>query len=523
MNREGMLVKVSLTRPQAGYGIEIESHVLGGLLIKNVVDGGALAAWNQQESRPEYRVRAGDRIVAAGSPGTGPNQSSAKKIVAALGRDKQEVVLAIALTRSEKEVQCICGTMVLEGMTLMGACETAPPAGITTGSLEVTKIGPELERWNAARRADGSCCSQRLEVGDRIVSANGSLDIGAFAKDQSVALLILRWRSASVVHRQRIQVTMEKFSAEDRVGMQIRRRVVEPKQMEVLEVVPTGLLAAWNNNPANAKVYRGDRIFSVNGAETLDKIQEELKQPKITIVYERWADGAGNGSGEPASKPVLPPTASAGGMYPPTVATPTVAAPAAPTGAFPNPVAAPTSYASPAVQSFVPPQNLAPQPPNVAAPMSAAPPQSIAAPPRFTPPPMVSAPVQAPIPVTPVVSADGSGFAWKLLLSIAALAAAGALGGAPPSEPPQGELSVAMPAQAKAFMEKIHPELYFDIALLLMLVGSVLTLLFLHHEVAGLAQPYKHNTPRQLFVAAMASMFLGVGIFFLLAWAGIYK
>jgi len=56
-----------------------------------------------------------------------------------------------------------------------------------------------------------------------------------------------------------------------------------------------------------------------------------------------------------------------------------------------------------------------------------------------------------------------------------------------------------------------------------MLVGSVLTLLFLHHEVTGVVQPYKHNTPRQLFVAATASMFLGFGIFFLLAWAGIYK
>eukprot|EP00420_Gonyaulax_spinifera_P020540 CAMPEP_0197908168 /NCGR_PEP_ID=MMETSP1439-20131203/66281_1 /TAXON_ID=66791 /ORGANISM="Gonyaulax spinifera, Strain CCMP409" /LENGTH=89 /DNA_ID=CAMNT_0043529639 /DNA_START=66 /DNA_END=335 /DNA_ORIENTATION=- len=79
-----------------------------------------------------------------------------------------------------------------------------------------------------------------------------------------------------------------------------------------------------------------------------------------------------------------------------------------------------------------------------------------------------------------------------------------------------------IPASARVFLNKIHPEIYSDVALLLLFAGAVMGLHFLYYEVSMLKRPHDRRLLGQILAALLASVFLGFAAFFLLAWAGVY-
>ncbi|CAE7355038.1 unnamed protein product [Symbiodinium necroappetens] len=73
----------------------------------------------------------------------------------------------------------------------------------------------------------------------------------------------------------------------------------------------------------------------------------------------------------------------------------------------------------------------------------------------------------------------------------------------------------------RVFLESVHAELYSDLGLLLVFLGAVLAFQFLYYEVAMLKNPSGRSLGLQVFVALASSSFLGLGLFFLYAWAGL--
>ncbi|CAE7613094.1 unnamed protein product [Symbiodinium natans] len=89
-----------------------------------------------------------------------------------------------------------------------------------------------------------------------------------------------------------------------------------------------------------------------------------------------------------------------------------------------------------------------------------------------------------------------------------------------------GAYKVGDPAVSPAgrmFLESVHSELYSDLGILLVLIGAILALHFLYYEVAMLKNPTRRTLGLQLSVALASSSFLGLGLFFLYAWAGLYS
>jgi len=77
-------------------------------------------------------------------------------------------------------------------------------------------------------------------------------------------------------------------------------------------------------------------------------------------------------------------------------------------------------------------------------------------------------------------------------------------------------------ATARSSMLSVSPDLWVHSAALLLSLGCLLTLRFLWYEVRMLGRPSERTLVCQLFVALHASIFLGCGNFYLLAWAGVY-
>mmetsp|Transcript_53525 Transcript_53525/g.98998 ORF Transcript_53525/g.98998 Transcript_53525/m.98998 type:complete len:135 (+) Transcript_53525:124-528(+) len=86
------------------------------------------------------------------------------------------------------------------------------------------------------------------------------------------------------------------------------------------------------------------------------------------------------------------------------------------------------------------------------------------------------------------------------------------------------ELKVVSPAaplspKAQRILSKIHPELYLDIASLLLLLSVLLVLRFLWYEFSMLRIAGRRSFWRQILVAIAASSLFGFGYIVLLAWA----
>lgn len=72
------------------------------------------------------------------------------------------------------------------------------------------------------------------------------------------------------------------------------------------------------------------------------------------------------------------------------------------------------------------------------------------------------------------------------------------------------------------FIAKIHPELHFDIAVLLLFLAFLLAFYFVYYEVSMLKRPHERQLLPQLCVSLLASLLFGFGSAFLFVWAGVY-
>jgi len=310
-------------------GLSIAPNSEGGFTITGVTEGTLADRWNMSQPSAELRVRKGDRIISVtsyppSSGGQGVFASSAGAIQDAL-RSGDDVCLAIAMARNDQEVQRLATIVCLEGLSLSEAVELTPPCSSWGGAakdasaLEVARISPALAKLNETRRAEGGCSLQQLQVGDRIVSVNGALDVRGLVGKPSPKLMVARWRPLGTVRAERFRVDIERTGPTDRLGMQIQTIPGDSTaQLEVLETFPEGAIARWNSTGSGTRVLAGDRILSVNGQDK--DIQQQLANMKVAIEFERWIDdsagsnsvfhqASGGGqafSGAPPPMPVAP-------------------------------------------------------------------------------------------------------------------------------------------------------------------------------------------------------------------------
>jgi len=302
---------------EVGFGFS--SHPSGGLVITSVEDGGVLAAWNNAQDRACRRIRKGDIIMSAARC-QGPRllridamPSAATHSANELRRfvTEDEVTVGIHLQRGRSEVQRLVGTVILEGLVLQDVAEFLVPGGgdvSVDGSLEVARVGPALAAWNRARCEEGACCTQRLEVGDRIVALNGHTDVRPHLGAPSPAILVTKWRSPSSISAARFEASIQRRGQEDPWGIQLRLRAEDSREVEVRQVV-YGAIDRWNleaqvcqpqnssqavsKNRATMSVLPGDRVVSVNGREACDGlagIAEELTLLQAVLRFERWVE-----------------------------------------------------------------------------------------------------------------------------------------------------------------------------------------------------------------------------------------
>lgn len=468
-----LVVPVELQRASGGkLGLGIDSHPEGGFNITRI-DDGLVSQWNQSQPDQVRRVVVGDRIVSVVSDGA--RHTTLDKMSDAF-KNASVLVLGIAISRDPAVTGRITCLVNLEGLVLKDVVECAEPqqsyGGIVgAGAVEITKVLPGLGSWNDARRAEGSCRSQLVEVGDRIVSLNNLLDVRGNLGQPSPTLVLVKWAPGGV-QTTSFDVTCDKKEG-DRLGMGLQKHPSCSTHMQVNEVVEGALVSQWNKSNPGQAVQKGDRIVAVNGREGLDAIREELGKPQIRLTMQRWSAGDA-----PAVTQAPAPIFGAKAAMPASV------------GAVSAPLATP--------QRVAPAANI--QKP--AAPSS-----------------------------TPSGGPEGGWFslcgvflALALGLPVFAIAAAAAVSAAGGQLPGAAghRRGVRLPRSTKLFMKQIHPELYVDLALPLMFVGGVLTVHFLYSEASRLTRPVERGLAMQLFTALVASVSLGYGIFFLLAWAGVY-
>lgn len=569
------VIMIPLRRqPGEKLGMGIEPNKNRGLTVTSVMEGGGIFNSNMNEPRSERRIRDKDWLKSAYRCVDGKTvcSSTSQSITEAL-QSGTDVVLAVVMSRSDQEVCRLESSVVLTGLVLQDVADLAMPQGShgpgDTMAVEVASISPTLAAWNAERQGDGSCCMQCIEVGDRVVSINGSADVRLRLGEKNPTLVVVRWLPAGTVSPRRIYVNIEKTGPEDKLGMQIRPRPGLTKQIEVLEVVENLAVWRWNASGAGDKVHRGDRLVEVNGQTEVEKIGPELQSARLALVFERWSVDSNarlTGSGGIPADSVPPP--------PPPVLIPKYGPGGKVTAPAPQQVSwapqDPSSYPAPQMAQQMAPQ-MAPQ----AAPgaLHAAPPMKQLAAPQVTPPqagPMLAAPAPqayvapqaSPLAASPQVSrpqaspqaasapsssaaatgvsATFVGVAVLVVVALVCVAgpgllapAANARGGssAPPSAVAAALINVLgsgsaqplrIPLAAKPFVKRIHPALLGDLAGLLLAVGGFLFVHFVRYEVMMLKKSHERRLIPQLMTALVSSITLGHGFFLLLAWAGVY-
>jgi hypothetical protein len=293
-----LLVPVDLARtPGQKFGIGIWKASGGGLTVTGVDHDGLLHEWNKKQPQQGRQVGEGDRIVFASGLVNGMplKTQAAKEMVQVLQGERANLI--VERMPEKHKMTRIVGTCTLQDLKLQGNVELKENRGMTT-DWEVVELKPEINHWNHQMKSNGACCTQCLAAGDRIVSINGSMDVKSQLETVSPCILLVRWRPAENIHPKRIEVNMEKSTPEDRWGMQVRKRVIDPQQMEVLEVIDTGVLARWNSMPGNEPIFKGDRIISANGLTEYTAIANSLQESKLKLVFERWTDSTPHNSDE---------------------------------------------------------------------------------------------------------------------------------------------------------------------------------------------------------------------------------
>lgn len=335
-----MLINVSLKRKKGDpLGIRIDTCPRGGFSVGSL-DAGVISRWNETQPQKELQIRTGDRIVSVSTTSGGRTISSnLEHTISNVLKLEEEFCIGVALCRKPQEVRQLVSWVSLEGLVPKSIAEFSAPRSSYGGALddfasEVTKVGPELEAWNSARRREGACCTQTIEVGDRIISVNGLTDVRKHLDLKSPTLMVVKFRLAGAVQSRTVEVNIERTSKEDKLGLSIRPHP-GAQEMDVLEIAGGAAVDRWNQNNPGRGVLRGDRLTQVNDKQTVDTMKGELATPNLALKFERWGTDARTGPVvQPPISPTPPPLSKDASVATPPVCS--AATTASPSGAAPN-------------------------------------------------------------------------------------------------------------------------------------------------------------------------------------------
>lgn len=290
----GPVVTVLLHRPGSErLGMSLRPNDEGSSTIQSITEGALLDEWNRMQSSEVRRIRNGDKIISVTSNGTSCSSGGAMTDKLKEGGD---VTLSVALLRKPEEVkslgQLVSGMVVLEGLNLQKDATLRAPSLTSAGAfdraaMEVASLGPALSAWNDARRAEGCCSTQTIEVGDRIVCINASTNVPAVLATQSPSVVLARWKEAGTCSMASFDATIQKQGENDKMGIVISPHPLGHGPALVMKIMDTGAVARWNGS-GNSAILKGDSIVSVNGRTSYLEIQRELGSAAPQIRIERW-------------------------------------------------------------------------------------------------------------------------------------------------------------------------------------------------------------------------------------------
>ncbi|CAL1160395.1 unnamed protein product [Cladocopium goreaui] len=262
--------------------------------ITGIGDGDLVDNWNQIQTYPEQQLRNGDRIIAVTSGGKTCRDG---RLMAARLKENGDVTLTVAVSRTLEEVercwQRMTGMVTLQDLVLEEAAELGPPEVSSAGpaldkvALEVLQVGPRLFEWNQNCLSKGLCCTQRLEVGDRVISIGGSTNVRKGLRLPSPTVTLVRWQPVGTSCCKNFEVQIERMGPEDRMGMVICPHPLALGPAIVLQIVPDGAVARWNAS-SYTPILPGDCIVSVNGMTAYSKLQKELTSTSLHLSLQRW-------------------------------------------------------------------------------------------------------------------------------------------------------------------------------------------------------------------------------------------
>eukprot|EP00928_Gymnodinium_smaydae_P033932 TRINITY_DN24168_c0_g1_i1.p1 TRINITY_DN24168_c0_g1~~TRINITY_DN24168_c0_g1_i1.p1 ORF type:complete len:1134 (-),score=221.02 TRINITY_DN24168_c0_g1_i1:275-3676(-) len=392
---------VKITREadvKVGISLKPADDDIGGLII-NGVNPDSLVGRNA------FAVKDGDRLTCV-------NGISSPGMMVELLSDQS--VPSLNLHFSRKAIDASPGLWEAEierrhgegwGMELHEAMATNRGENGLLGISNVS-AGLAIDRWNQ------ECVSKglwQISAGDCVVAVEPEVEprrmLEVLKSAGKVKVMILRWHSgpapsASTARRPppsqpatptqpayNFEVTLEKMTATDRLGLRLEPSKMYPSRTSVAEVLAGGLVDTYNRRtavsggPEAATLVRtGDLVDSVNGETDASRFAACCSSHRLRICFSRYSQQA-----LPASSPVASVQEKAVAPSPvPPVAAQSVAPPVP--SASTAPAAAPAP-AAPVLQDAAQPPVPSPAPPAVSngihAPSAVCPPVS----PQAQPPP----------------------------------------------------------------------------------------------------------------------------------------
>mmetsp|Transcript_168912 Transcript_168912/g.543004 ORF Transcript_168912/g.543004 Transcript_168912/m.543004 type:complete len:908 (-) Transcript_168912:260-2983(-) len=305
------ILQVNLSRQDGErLGMGIGPGERDCLMVTGISKGDVIDRHNAAEPNEARRILEADRIVSVAAAASGQRAAAFGEMSGVL-KANNSVSVGLVTARSAAMLQRSVFMLKLQDVPL-GEADLRPPALSWGGAaddrgVEIATVGAGLAAWNEARWKDGLCCTQRLQVGDRIISANGNTDVRPqLAKGPSPLLLVARWWPVGSVEADRFEVSIERPSPEDRLGMHLRVIVGLP-HYQVVEVFPEGAVARRNAASGGGRqILPGDRIVAINGAGETKAMEAELQKPAVALTIERWVDRILQGAAWSAAAPAEP-------------------------------------------------------------------------------------------------------------------------------------------------------------------------------------------------------------------------
>jgi len=442
-------------------GMSIGESSLGGFVINDINPGTLLDAWNAAQSMPALKIQKGDRVIAV----TTHDASGAVNRKVQLGeisdtlKSPGDITLSIAAPRSENDAVFITATVQLEGLKLQ----------------EVAKLAPPVHSWGGA--AKDLSALEIVEVGPALASwnqarqAEGSCSMQQLRVGDRIVSINGSLDLQKVVNAPSPLILLTRWQVAshiraERIEVAVERTGPEDRLGLHLRELPNAAahLQITDVSPSGA-INRWNQ--SSHGRQVLkgDRVMTVNGQTKELQKVMAEASSKVDMQVERWTDTVQ----DGGNMFA------GVARPAVTTGAGHFPEATKTAAAAAA----------------------------------------------AAVPVKPDTRKSLVPWRTAIMLVFGCLLFLGNDGTKRWSEQVSAVIEPLV-ATARSSMLSVSPDLWAHVAAFLLSLGCLLTLRFLWYEVRMLGRPSERTMVWQLFVALHASIFLGCGNFYLLAWAGVY-